>query len=204
MQFYVFRFHLARASNQQMERSDTFQLISLCRAGDADAIESLVRRHQSLIYRLAVSILNDPAEADEATQDVFVAAINRLDSYRGEASFTTWLYAIALNVCRGRLRKRRVRERLTQAVHALFRVSGEAEAHPEQVVVQREADAALWQAIQALDDPLREVVILRYYHELLLDDIARVVGVSERSVRNRLHAAHERLRIRLGERSRLL
>lgn len=184
-----------------MDHSDTIQWISRCRAGDSDAIESLVRRHQSLVHRLAVSILDDPAEADEATQDVFVAAIDRLDSYRGESSFTTWLYAIALNVCRGRLRKRRVRERLAQAVHALFRVSADAEAHPEQVVVQREADEALWQAIRALDDSLREVVILRYYHELRLDDVARVVGVSERSVRNRLHAAHERLRNRLGERS---
>lgn len=186
-----------------MEHSDTLQLIGLCRTGDSHAIESLVRRHQSLIHRLAVSILDDPAEADEATQDAFVAAIDQLDSFRGDSSFTTWLYAIALNVCRGRLRRRRVRERMMEAVHALFRVSGEAEAYPEQIVAQREADTALWQAIQALDDRLREVVILRYYHELRLNDIAQITGVSERSVRNRLHAAHERLRIRLDERSHL-
>jgi len=160
-------------------------------------VTALVDTYKTLVYRLAVSILDDPAEADEATQDTFVAAISRLDSYRGDSSFTTWLYAIALNVCRGRLRKRRSRERLTQVLQALFRVSGPIEVHPEQVVMQHESDATLWQAVQALDDRLREVIVLRYYHELRLNDIARVVGVSERTVRDRLHIAHERLRASL-------
>src|SRR3546814_12520019 len=60
---------------------------------------------------LALSILDDPAEAEEAAQDALVAAINALDTYRGDSAFTTWLYAITLNVCRTRLRKHRSEER---------------------------------------------------------------------------------------------
>lgn len=177
----------------------TADLITQCRAGDSAAIDALISAHKMRIYRLALSMLDDPAEADEATQDTFIAAINRLDSYRGESSFGTWLYAIALNMCRERLRKRRTRERLALVMRALRRT--DSAEHPEQTVIQREADATLWRAIRKLDDTQREVVILRYYHDLRQEDIARITGVSERTVRNRLYAAHQRLQALLKEKT---
>lgn len=182
-----------------MDHTDTSILISRTRAGDSVAVEALIASYKTLVFRLALSILDDPAEADEATQDTLIAAINRLDRFRGDSSFTTWLYAITLNVCRGRLRKRQVRERLSQALRVLLRNDPPSEARPEQIAVHREADAAVWQAIRSLDEKHREVVVLRYFHDLRLADIARVAGVSERTVRARLHAAHERLRIALDE-----
>lgn len=178
---------------------DTADLISRSQTGDSAAIDALVTAYTTRVYRLALSILDDPAEADEATQDALIAAISRLGSYRGESSFTTWLYAITLNVCRGRLRKRRARDRLAAVLRALRRQAGEAETHPEQIAIQHEADAAVWRAIRALDDKQREAVILRYYQDLRLEDIARISGVSERTVRNRLYAAHERIRALLKD-----
>lgn len=163
------------------------------------AIESLVGAYKALVYRLALSMLDDQAEADEATQDAFIAAIRRLHSYRGEASFTTWLYAITLNVCRGRLRKRRVREKLAQTLRAQFQMDHQADLHAEQVVAEREVNEALRRAVRSLDDRLREVVVLRYYHELRLVDVAKAVGVSERAVRARLYAAYEKMRRVLQE-----
>ena len=182
-----------------MHQVENIQLIRRCQEGDSVAIEALVRTYKSLTYRLALSILDDPAEADEATQDTFVAVFSKLGSYRGEAKFTTWLYAITLNVCRGRLRQRRARMRLAQVWRALFRLQGEAEPHPEQVVMQNEMDAALWWAIKQLDDRLRETIILRYYHQLSLQEIGQAQGVSERTIRTWLHHAHERLRVLLME-----
>jgi RNA polymerase sigma-70 factor (ECF subfamily) len=179
--------------------SNDAELISHCRAGDPAAVETLVRAHQTFVYRLALSMLDDPAEADEATQETFVAAIRRLDSFRGDSTLTTWLYAIALNVCRGRLRKRRVRERLAQTLHMQFRADLETQPHAEQVVAERETNEALWRAVSSLDDGLREVVVLRYYHELRLADVAKAVGVSERTVRARLYAAYEKMRRVLQE-----
>jgi RNA polymerase sigma-70 factor (ECF subfamily) len=186
-----------------MNSVDTAQLVNRCRAGDSLAIEALVRTYMPIVYRLAVSFLDDPAEADDATQEALVAALGNLSSYRGQAKFTTWLYTITLNVCRGRFRKRRSSARLVQVLHALLRLSAEAEPHPEQTAIRNEADARLWQVINALDDRWREAVILRYYHELSLQEIGQVLGVSERSVRTWLHKAHEQMRAMLaGEEDR--
>jgi RNA polymerase sigma-70 factor (ECF subfamily) len=176
-----------------VDHTDTLQLILRSREGDALAVEALIRAHEAQVYRLAVSMLDDAVEADEATQDAFIIALDRLNTFRGEASFATWLYAIALNVCRGRLRKRRARERLMQVLHALFHVET-ASPLPEQQAIANEAEAAVWQAIRALNDVHREVIVLRYFHDLRQAEIAQVLGVTDRTVRARLHAAHERLR----------
>jgi RNA polymerase sigma-70 factor (ECF subfamily) len=121
----------------ELEHTDTSLLINLSREGNAAAIEKLVRTYESRIFRLALSMLDDPAEADEATQETFITALRRLNTYRGEASFVTWLYAIGLNVCRGRLRKRRARERLTDLLQGLFRSNAGSEPHPEQTVIEQ-------------------------------------------------------------------
>jgi RNA polymerase sigma-70 factor (ECF subfamily) len=173
---------------------DTAQLVNRCRDGDSLAVEALVRTYTPLVYRLALSILDDPAEADEATQDALVAALSKLDTFRGQAKFTTWLYTITLNVCRGRLRQRRARSRLMGVLQRLFRAKGEMHPPSEQTALNHEQDSALWQAIAALDDRRRETVILRYYHELTLPEIGQVMGVSERTIRTWLHTAHQQMR----------
>ena len=73
-------------------------------------IEHLVREHYSYIHRLALSILDDPHEADDAAQETFIAASRNLAGFRGDASPRTWLTAITVNACRGRLRKRKARQ----------------------------------------------------------------------------------------------
>ena len=179
-----------------MDQTDTLQLILRSRDGDTLAVEELVRAHEAQVYRLAVSMLDDAAEAAEATQDAFIIALDRLNTFRGEAAFSTWLYAITLNVCRGRLRKRRTRERLTRVLHTLFRIDA-GPAQPEQQAIAHETDSAVWHAIHALNDVHREVIVLRYFHDLRQADIAHILGVTDRTVRARLHAAHEQLRDRL-------
>jgi RNA polymerase sigma-70 factor (ECF subfamily) len=183
---------------------DTAQLIERCRAGDAPAIEALVRAHEQAVYRLALSILDDPAEADEAAQDSFVTALRALKTYRGESAFTTWLYAITLNVCRARLRRRRTWGRLMDSLRALLRVGGDAPADPEAVVIQNEADAELWNAVTALDEKHREPIILRYYQGFSTAEIAQVLGISEGTVHSRLFTARERLRAQLKEQAELM
>lgn len=173
------------------------QLILNCQTGDAVAVQTLVRNFEAPVYRLAISILNDPAEADEATQDTLISVVDKLESFRGEANFKTWLFSIALNVCRMRLRKRRSRERLNQALHILFH--SKPPEHPEDIVSQKESQLDVWRAIAALDDRHREIIILRYYHELKLEEIAKVIGVSERTIRTQLHNAHERMRSLMTE-----
>lgn len=173
-------------------------LLQRCQSGDQSAIQDLVLSHRQAVFRLALSILDDPAEADEATQDAFVAALSTIDSYRGEASLTTWLYAITTNVCRSRLRKRRTKERIFQALQTIFRMAGEGLTRPEETVIQRESDAALWQAVNGLGEKHRLPVILFYFHDLPVAEIAQVLGLRPGTVLSRLYTARERLRARLN------
>jgi RNA polymerase sigma-70 factor (ECF subfamily) len=183
---------------------DTAQLIERCRAGDALAVEALVRAHEQAVYRLALSVLDDPSEADEAAQDSFVAALRALKTYRGEAAFATWLYAITVNVCRARLRRRRAWGRMVDALRAAFRLGGDAPADPEAVVIQHESDADLWNAVAALDEKHRLPVILRYYQGFSTAEIARTLGIGEGTVHSRLFTARERLRAQLKERAEIM
>lgn len=176
---------------------DTVTLLDACRAGDPVAVETLLHAYQHWVYRIAFSILNDTAEADEATQDTFVALVRALEGYREQAAFKTWLYTIAVNVCRRRLRQRRARERLQQALHSLFAWALSIRADPEESAIHAEADAALWHAVNALGDAHRLPVILHYYHDLSTPEIAQVLGIREGTVRSRLHTARERLKAAL-------
>lgn len=180
-----------------MSENTLVTLLRACRAGDDRAVGELVHTYRPVVFRLAQSVLNDPAEADDATQEVFVTALRALAGYRGDSTFTTWLYAITINVCRGRLRKRQVRQRLARTLWSLRHLGAAVARQPEEQAVYGEAQAAIERAIDALPEPQRLVVVLRYYHELRLAEIAQVLRVSERTVHNRLHAAHERLRAML-------
>lgn len=168
-----------------------------CRAGDPGAIEALVSTHRPALYRLALSILDDAAEADEATQETFLAALRALPGYRGDAAFNTWLYRIGVKVCRGRLRRGRAWQRLKEALQAALRLHGEAGDDPEIAAARRERQAAVWRAVQALGEKHRLPVILRYYHGLSVAEIAQVLGVNEGTVHSRLSIARDRLRLAL-------
>jgi RNA polymerase sigma-70 factor (ECF subfamily) len=173
--------------------SEQTQLLALCRAGDEQALTQLLTAQRPKLFRLALSILDDAAEADEATQEAWLAARRALPSFRGEAALSTWLYRITLNVCRSKLRKQRARQRLQQVLTVVFRWEAEV-VHPEEAAFQLEADRALWAAIRALPDTEREVIVLRYYHAHPIAEVAQILNVSERTVHNRLHAAHQKLR----------
>jgi RNA polymerase sigma-70 factor (ECF subfamily) len=180
------------------------QLLENCQAGDAAAIETWISTHQQSVYRLALTILDEGsqdgiAEADEAVQDVFLAALRALHSYRAEAEMKTWLYAITLNICRGRLRKRRSRQRLQQALKGLLHLQRQMPPAIETIAMQHIQHSIIWDAVRRLPDNLRLAIVLRYYLSLPLAEIARIAGCTERTVQNWLHAAHEQLRTDLSE-----
>jgi RNA polymerase sigma-70 factor (ECF subfamily) len=169
-----------------------------CRAGDSLAIERLVQTYQQDVYRLALSILDDPDEAEDATQEVFLSALRALESFRGYASFKTWLFSIAINLCRSRLGRRNRRARIQQILQSLFRLGG-GQVLPENEALKNESDSALWQAIRALGDKHRIPIVLRYYHELPVADIAETLGIPPGTVHSRLNHAREKLRALLKE-----
>ena len=172
-------------------------LITACIQGDETAIAQLIQEHQLGVFRLALSVLNDPSEANEAAQDTFIAALNALRSYRENSSFKAWLYTIALNTSRSRLRKKKTLERLQHRLTAIFHVQSQCPPTLEDVVVGNEEDAALWNALEKLGEKHRIPILLRYYHDLSIQEIADILNVKEGTVHSRLSIARERLRSEL-------
>ncbi len=168
-----------------MNHLDAAQLVDRCRTGDEEAVARLVQTHQPAVYRLALSILDDPADADEATQETFLAALRNLADYRGQSSLRTWL-------C-----QRQTRQHLHQLLLGAWLTGAEPVA-PETAMVQRQANDAVWLAVQRLGDKHRMPVILRYYHDLPVDEIAAILDLSAGTVHSRLSIARDRLRAALG------
>ena len=170
------------------------RLIAECIAGEEAAIERLVREYEAGVFRLALSIVGDPAEANEVMQETFLSALRALPAYQEKKSFKAWLYTITLNHSRSHLRKRKLIERLQTTLTAIFRIEIEKQILPEEAVIQNEKEAALWSSLNQLDDRHRIVVILRYFHELPVAEISEILSVNEGTIHSRLHTARERLR----------
>jgi RNA polymerase sigma-70 factor (ECF subfamily) len=169
-------------------------LITECIAGNEAAIEMFVHQYETNIFRLALSIVGDPAEANEITQETFIAALRSLPTYQEKQSLTAWLYTIALNHSRSHLRKRKILERLQTTLAAIFRIETEKQVSPEEAAIQNEKEAQLWNALNQLDERHRTVVVLRYFHELSIAEISEILSVNEGTIHSRLHSAREKLR----------
>jgi len=169
------------------------RLIGIYGVEDPAVAETMVSEYSALVYRLALSILGDPADAQDAVQDTFMQAAQGLHRYQVGSNFKAWLLKIALNNCRMTIRKRRARRALQQAwdsfIHLAPRPPG-----PEAQVTQDEARSELWDLVDGLDEKHRLVVILRLAHEMSIGEISQVLGISEKTVYTRLYDALARLR----------
>ena len=177
-----------------MTEAHTLRLIAECIAGNEAAIERLVREYETGVFRLALSIVGDPAEANEVMQETFLSALRALPSYQEKKSLKAWLYTIALNHSRSHLRKRKIIERLQSTLTSIFRIEIEKQDSPEEAMIQNEKEIAIWRSLNQLDDRHRIVVILRYFQELPVSEISEILSVNEGTIHSRLYTARERLR----------
>jgi RNA polymerase sigma-70 factor (ECF subfamily) len=169
------------------------QILARSQQGDPAAIEELVHEHKDRVFRFCLSILDDAADAEDAAQESFIAALKALKSYRGESAFQTWLFSIALNTCRGALRQRKRRANLATASAADPALGSHAGNNPERAAMENEQTRTLWQAIERLDEKHRLPIVLRYYHELSTQEIAEVLGINLGTVHSRLSIARQQL-----------
>jgi RNA polymerase sigma-70 factor (ECF subfamily) len=178
---------------------DSKKLLAQCRAGDRVAVDQLVQEYQPQLFRLALSILDDgsqngSADAQEVTQDALLAALRSLDSYRGEAKLSTWLYSITVNLCRNHIRARQRRERVRNLFERLTTPIEDAPSQPEDVIIRMQADFSLFSIVQSLNEKHRLPVILRYYHDCSVAEIAQILDIPEGTVHSRLNTARKKVR----------
>jgi RNA polymerase sigma-70 factor (ECF subfamily) len=173
--------------------------LSALREGDDAALGALFERYADRIYRLAVGLLHEPAEAEDVVQESFVKALTNLDRFEGRSGIGTWLYRVAYNAAMDRLR-RRGREPATESgdmpsPHSMVDWS----STPEALLLDNEARAALDAARDTLSASLRAVFILRDVEGLSTSEAAEALGISESAAKVRLHRARLQLRERLSE-----
>jgi RNA polymerase sigma-70 factor (ECF subfamily) len=168
-----------------------YRMIERCRAGDATAVEHFVQTYQQDVYRLALSILDDSHEAEDATQESLLAALRALDSFHGDSSIKTWLVSITVNVCRTRLQRQKRREQLKQVLNVIFR--RDSGPTVEEDAIRNESNRALWSAIHEMDEKHRIPIVLRYYHDLSVPEIASILQIPEGTVHSRLNTARRLL-----------
>jgi RNA polymerase sigma-70 factor (ECF subfamily) len=172
----------ARPVLDMVASSDDAQLISSAQAGRLDAFEELVRRYRLPIYRIALRVLGDEADAEDATQDAFVHAWRSLAAFRSDAAFSTWMYRIVTNRCLNLLRARRRTEPLP--------ASREAPAsRPDRIVEARWQVEDLKVAIADLSPEQRAAFVLRELEGLSYQEIADALELSVPAVKSRLHRA---------------
>jgi RNA polymerase sigma-70 factor, ECF subfamily len=186
---------------------DADELVDRLRRGDDGAIESLVARYGTWIHRVARRILRDPRDAEEVTQDVLWTALRKIDSFKGDAAFSSWLYRIAVNAAYQRLRRQGPRAEVS--LEPFLPVFDEAGRLPgstadwsmqlDDPAVAAEIRKALDAAIGQLPDAYRVVFVLRDVEGMSTAEVGQLLGLSVPGVKTRLHRARLALRHQLSD-----
>lgn len=173
-------------------------------AGSAEAFEQLVLKYQTAVYNLCLRMTGDPEDAADMTQESFLKAWRNLESFQGNSAFSTWLYRLASNTCLDHLRSVKRRPQLSLVMED---EDGEAQAldvpdsapTPEEQVIALDEQSRLNEALQALEEDQRQILILRAVNGLSYTEIAEVLQLKEGTVKSRLARARDQLRKKLQQ-----
>jgi RNA polymerase sigma-70 factor (ECF subfamily) len=175
-------------SQAAADRADVARVL----AGDVDAFAAIVRRWQTPLINLAYRFCGDRGRAEEMAQEAFLRAFRGLEGFRGDAAFSTWLFALATNVYRSELR--RIPQRMVTLEEAPEPIDP---ASMTQIHELRDRDFAVRRAVLALPPKYREAMLLFYFHEMDIPAAAQSLGLPEGTVKARLHRGRELLRAKL-------
>jgi RNA polymerase sigma-70 factor (ECF subfamily) len=165
-------------------------LVEAFRRGRGEAFDIFVERHRARVFRLCYRFAGNREDALDLAQDAFVRAFRGLARFNGQASLRTWLYRIAVNVCVSRSASKRVR---TQPL-ASTEYEDDRAADPLGEIVRAESSAAVREAVRRLPPKQRATLILRVYHELSHEEIARILGTTVGAAKTNLFHAVGNLR----------
>jgi len=186
----------ARTTN----RTGDAELAGRAAAGDHRAFETIMRRHNPLLFRTARSILKNDEEAEDAVQETYLQAFHALGSFRAEARLSTWLVRIAVNQALGRLRRRRadvipLDTAMEEAeTHMETWKNQDPDGHPESAAGRAELRKLIEARIDKLPEAYRTVFVLRALEELTVEETAAALDIPEATVRTRFFRARSLMR----------
>jgi RNA polymerase sigma-70 factor (ECF subfamily) len=178
------------------------RLLTAARQGDRDALEALLLRYQSHVYRFGMKMCGDPEDAKDILQDTLLAMARTVRDFRGASSLSTWLYTIARSFCIKKRRRSKFAPRADQSLETVLETEGTQLRHPgpgpEEDLAIRQVETVLAQAIAALDPMYREVLVLRDIEGLTAPEVAEVLGIGVDAVKSRLRRARLTVRERVA------
>jgi RNA polymerase sigma-70 factor (ECF subfamily) len=179
------------------ERSgrDEASMIASILAGDSELYHELIRPYERSVFKMALSIMKNEADAEDVAQEVFLKAFRKLGDFRGQAKFSTWLISITLNEARSRLRRQATvrMEPLDESDDEGGQISPAVlrdwREIPSEALERKETRQVLQDAIESLSPIYREVVVLRVVEEFSIEETATALAITTGTVKVRLHRA---------------
>jgi RNA polymerase sigma-70 factor (ECF subfamily) len=178
----------------EADRDD--DLVRRFRAGEPEAFTDLVRRHQHRVYAVCLRVLGDADAAADVAQDTFLTVLRKLEGFRGDAAFTTWLHRVAVNACYDELRRKRRRPMLhVVADDGLEHEPGPpAPDHADEVAGTRDLAAAL----ASIPEEFRVTLVLADVQDMAYEQISKVLDVPVGTVKSRVHRGRLALAAAMG------
>ncbi len=184
---------------------DDKRLIRRLQRRDERAFSEVVVRYQAPIFNLCFRMLANAAEAEDIAQETFVKCFQAIGSFRGDSSLSTWLYRIAVNLCKNRLkylgrRHYRSSSNVDDVPESAWSSGGsqataaEPDANPEEALVGKRAEGRVQRALASLEAEFRELLVLRDVQGLSYAEVGVVTGLAAGTVKSRLHRARAALR----------
>lgn len=177
---------------------DESELIRRVRNGDPAAFERLVRQFDARILNLAYRLTADAEEARDVRQQVFLRMLPGLERFNGRSRLETWLYRVAVNICRDRVRSREASRGREKSLLRNGPSGRDDDGTPPLLLEQEEATERVRTAVRELPQDEREVLVLRHYQDLQFKTIGELLELPVTTVRSRMLRALERLRKRLA------
>ena len=189
--------------NASIENRNEAQMIASILAGNTHEFHTLIQPYERSVYSMALSMLQNEADAEDAAQEAFLKAFRNLDKFRGEAKFSTWLISITLNEARSRLRHKKTAktdslDELNEGGHVSPALLRDWREIPSEALERQEVRLLLQDAITDLPLIYREVFVLRDMESLSVNQSAEALGISVAAAKVRLHRARLMLQKRLA------
>lgn len=185
-------------------------LVRKAKQGDIQAFEKLINKHQKRVYNIALRMLQNPEDAYDISQEVFIRVFKSMKEFREEASFSTWIYRIAKNACLDELRKRKKRNIVSLDENMEFeegtvkrQIEDEAPG-PDILYESKELKDIVKLALRHLSNDHRLVIVLRDLQGFSYDEIAKILDCPEGTVKSRINRARKALKDILESKMELL
>lgn len=199
---------MARENEAVFNASEDYVLAEKAAGGDRAAFEKIVRKYEKFVCTTVYSVLRNTEDSFDVSQEVFLKLYHSIGSFKGESSFSSWLYRIAKNAALDFVRKDKSGRNVSLTAEnsdgseKVIDVTDESDSSsPEKMLERQERRKILYDAIDELSDEHREIIILRDINEYTYEEVGSMLGLEIGTVKSRLFRAREALRKILKEKN---